>query len=147
MAPLRDISLADFIQKYTDMCNDEWYEEQDRNLVNFALCGVDYQDEEARIRLNITQNHRLRPNGAIPTLSRDYDSVIGFTERIPIKRDLYIYCLPPMHISTIYAKMHVQVKFHTPKVCSSSTVGFQAARHVFKSIFTFLLYFFRVFNF
>ncbi|KAJ8689399.1 hypothetical protein PTI98_013422 [Pleurotus ostreatus] len=115
MAPLRDLSLADFIQKYTDMCNDEWYEDQDRDLVNFALSGIDLQDEEAHIRLNLILNHRLRPNAAIPTLTRDYDSFIGFTHRIPIRRDLYVYCLPPPHISTIYAKMHVQVQFHTPQ--------------------------------
>ncbi|KAG9221989.1 hypothetical protein CCMSSC00406_0009197 [Pleurotus cornucopiae] len=112
MTEYNDMSLTDFIARYTQIMAYDDYPDLDQALVNFALAGID-DTPESRFRINMVENYCLRANSGIPNITRDYDSFIGFTDRIPIKRDLYLYPLPPHHISTIAQSMHLKVPFHT----------------------------------
>ncbi|KAJ8694072.1 hypothetical protein PTI98_009005 [Pleurotus ostreatus] len=119
MTEYNDMSLTDFIARYTQIMAYDDYPDLDQALVNFALAGID-DTPESRFRINMVENYCLRANSGIPNITRDYDSFIGFTDRIPIKRDLYLYPLPPHHISTIAQSMHLKVPFHTstPTACT-----------------------------
>ncbi|KAF7426823.1 hypothetical protein PC9H_009192 [Pleurotus ostreatus] len=113
MSTFTDMSLTDFLIRYSEIMEDESSDNLDRDLVNFALAGIDV--DESRFRINMVNTYRLRIGGGMPNITRDYDSFIGFTDRIPIKRDLYLYALPPHHISTIAQSMHLKVPFRTSK--------------------------------
>ncbi|KAF9494559.1 hypothetical protein BDN71DRAFT_1354134, partial [Pleurotus eryngii] len=107
------MSLTDFITRYTDLMEDEDNVNINSDLVNFALTGIDPQTD-SRFRINMVNNYHLRFDAGRPNVTCDYDSFIGFTDRIPIKHDLYIYPLPPQHLSTIAQSMHIKLPFHTP---------------------------------
>ncbi|KAF9491159.1 hypothetical protein BDN71DRAFT_1398751, partial [Pleurotus eryngii] len=112
MAEFEDVSLTDFISRYTQIMEYEDDPNIDRDLITFGLTGID-PETETRYRLNMVNNYRLRDDSGIPNMTRDYDSFIGFTDHIPITRDLYLYALPPHHISTIAQSMHLKIPFHT----------------------------------
>lgn len=115
MAEFLDLSLSDFITQYTDIMENEDNVNIDSELINFALAGIDPRTE-SHFRISMVNNYRLRFGAGLPNITRDYDSFIGFTDRIPIKRDLYIYPLPPQHLSTIAQSMHIKIPFRTSTV-------------------------------
>ncbi|KAJ8496548.1 hypothetical protein ONZ45_g12394 [Pleurotus djamor] len=108
---IRDISIKDFLQRYMEIIQLGNYRDQTQHLVNYALAGVDIRRNEL-LRFSMVGHYCLLPESGLPTVSRDFDSVIGFTPNIPVRRNLYLYPLAPQHLATITANMHVQVPFH-----------------------------------
>ncbi|KAJ8474912.1 hypothetical protein ONZ45_g15790 [Pleurotus djamor] len=108
-----DTSLHDYLERYNHIDELPDYEDKVRDLVNYALCGIDLRRESSFIRINMVNHYRLEGNNNLPQLGRDYDSLLGFTEDIPVRRSLRVLPLPPPHLSSIRAKMHVKVPFNT----------------------------------
>lgn len=80
----------------------------------FALTGRD-EDEQIQARIEPRINRMVDDD--VVVMRRDYDSVIGFTESIPVFQNLNIY--PGVNCSeTLTTSIHLQVPFKIGGVVS-----------------------------
>lgn len=96
--PPRAFSLPQFNRHYLRLIRDDPHDEEEAvnqviGSLEFVLSG---RDVRTRRQAYIEPlQHRLDDNN-IPIKRRDYDSLLGFTDRIPTQgMDLYVYPIPP----------------------------------------------------
>ncbi|PPR08261.1 hypothetical protein CVT24_001173 [Panaeolus cyanescens] len=76
----------------------------------FGLTGVD-QDEVIAVQCN---SAKIGTNGTKPYIRRDFDSVLGYTRRWPLRTDIHFYPLPPPK-RTLKSLVHVKYpRFKVP---------------------------------
>ena len=108
--PTENYTLSDFIQEFTLL------NEPDDNgdtlattirSTDFALTGR-HPDRKTQAVINPLTNRM--PNRASPTVRRDYDSLIGFTDDIPIISPLNVYPVSRVE-DTLTSNIHIKVPF------------------------------------
>ncbi|PPR00729.1 hypothetical protein CVT24_000953 [Panaeolus cyanescens] len=93
--PQKVLTLPQWVGKYFALLDDP----EESNLpspalqaARFALSGFD--PEDCSITVIDTDSHKVRQEGPMPYIRRDYDSLIGFTNDYPVHRDVAFYPLP-----------------------------------------------------
>src|ERR1700742_31220 len=77
----------------------------------FIVTGYNHRDvKRARIE---GLHHVLSPSADLPASLRDFDSLIGFADYIPLKDDIYIYTLANPR-DQLHKKLGISVKFVLP---------------------------------
>ena len=108
--PFENYTVSEFIQEYGLLkTQNEHPEEHDSiiNSIDFVLTGR-HPNRRTQAVVNPLTN-RLH-QGAIPTIRRDYDSLISFTTHIPILTSIYVYPIARLE-DTLTSNLHIRVPF------------------------------------
>jgi hypothetical protein len=86
-------------------------ENQVDEFVRIADLGLRGYDTQDHIQYSISAlTDIFRPETNIPTILRDYDSLLGFTNTIPVLGDIYLYTVFNPSL-TLTESIHLKVPF------------------------------------
>lgn len=105
---VEDLTLAGFLNKfrsYREMDPADNQPEPDMIAARYALTGLS-RDSRRVAGIN-TVRDKLRPQGTLPFIRRDFDSLIGFCTDIPVSKDVAYYPNPPP-IRTLNKSVYVK---------------------------------------
>jgi hypothetical protein len=92
-----------------------------QNLAKYIVTGIEDSDPEDCKQVNLTVMDYVLNNPALPTLRRDYDSLLGFMMDIPVDAPLFIYSIARKR-DTLSEPLHVTIKMRTEQDAPVSTI-------------------------
>jgi hypothetical protein len=115
--PPENYNLSEFIQEFTRLNDTGDTLDTTIRSTDFALTGR-HPDRRTQAVINPLINRM--PIHASPTIRRDYDSLIGFTDDIPIVSPLNVYPVARIE-DTLTSNIHIKVPFPVfdGRVCTS----------------------------
>lgn len=100
---------------------------QEQILAKCIVTGIDERDPEHPRQVHVGVMANALADNAAPTLRRDYDSLLGFTEEIPTQRELFVWSVPRLS-DTLTEPLHMKIKMRTQAgaaVSRCSRIGVQ----------------------
>jgi len=94
---VQDITLTNFLNKfrrYRQMDPADNQPEPDMIAARYALTGLS-QDSRTVAGIN-TIRDKLAPEGTLPFIRRDFDSLIGFSADVPVSKDVTYFPNPTL---------------------------------------------------
>lgn len=107
--PLQEFTLSQFLQEYQGLSSreDEDPDKVKLESLDFVLTGR-HPINNTQALINPLVN--IIPRHINPTFRRDYDSLIGFTEQIPILLPIFVFPVPLFYLM-IRKSIHIKIPF------------------------------------
>lgn len=105
--PLQMYTLRQFRAEYNVIAG-SGRENAGLYAARFAVCGI--HPEGHAVGMN-THAYALEPNTPLPSIRRDYDSLLGFMDHIPMREEIFVYPIGPPYESLLKALPGIEATF------------------------------------
>jgi hypothetical protein len=103
-----DYTISSFVKEYQRLLKLENSTNPTLEAARFVITGYNKPaGHHARLE---TLSHAMSPDCQTPRSKRDIDSLLGFTENIPLDKDLNVYPIPAPHES-LKSSLGIKIDF------------------------------------